>query len=206
MTNILQKCSSYCVLQSKMRVGLVAVMSLLCRTFATTGLEIQWFWVDFWSFLAPFSSKMHLKIDFKFWCIFDRRFDDFWLELGSHLAPKSRQNGAGWCGMVAFFLVPAAHVAPSRHLDPFWTIFSSIWAPFWLSEAHVFLDFVSLLASKFIRNCYHPPLRKTDADIRKRRDQDKKRYENTGPNVLPDRSFPFASPCDDRPSHKTSLS
>ena len=82
---------------------------------------------------------MSLKIDFKFQCIFDRRFDDFWIELGSHLAPKSRQNGAGWCGMLAFFLVPAAHVAPSCHLDPFWTNFSSIWAPFWLSAAHFFL-------------------------------------------------------------------
>ena len=41
MTNILRKCISYCVLQNKMRVGLVAMMSLLCRTCATTGLEIQ---------------------------------------------------------------------------------------------------------------------------------------------------------------------
>ena len=56
MTNILRKCISYCVLQSQMRVGLVAMMSLLCSTFATTGLELQrfsaWFFIDFLTILA----------------------------------------------------------------------------------------------------------------------------------------------------------
>ena len=34
---------------------------------------------------------MHLKIDFKFWCDFERHFVAIWLQLGSHLAPKMEQ-------------------------------------------------------------------------------------------------------------------
>ena len=123
MTNILQKCCSYCVLQSKMRVGLVAVMSLLCRTFATTGLEIQrfwaWFLIIFGTFFVKNASQNRLQIWMHFWSPFWRHLAPIWLPCWLHFGDFCVKN------------VSYNRLQILMHFwSPFWRLLAPTWLPF----------------------------------------------------------------------------
>ena len=138
--------------------------------------------------------------------MFDHRFDDFWHQLGSHLAPKMGSRTRPAADPHPLFSISVAYVAPSRHLNPFQTLFGTFLDRFCLNFGSPRHRFSSMSSPFLLRNSFKiatTRLSRRRTQIYGNSEIKIKLYKNICSHVRLDRSSLFDPLLNVRPGHKT---